>query len=245
VDRESEYVEIDRAGPAPEREVQIQHEMQLVVLPEKSAKELEKEGMWTEITKDLVTREAIERLGYECEETEVFFYVLQYLSFDEVQSLVDLSAKLRRARRRRIRDLAREREGVEQKLEKKKRRQKHRHRSRSKKGRRPGPEEDYEERIIEREVVYDGPPPPRREFEERVLVERERDVLWEDRLPPPGRRPLPDDEYGKGRRPLPDEGYEERVVVEKGRERERERDVVYDYDDRGVPTSARSRGGRY
>lgn len=37
--------------------------------------------MWTEITKDLVLREAIERLGYEYEETEFFFYVMEYLRY--------------------------------------------------------------------------------------------------------------------------------------------------------------------
>lgn len=37
--------------------------------------------MWTEITKDLVVREAIERLGYEYEETEWFFYVMEYLRY--------------------------------------------------------------------------------------------------------------------------------------------------------------------
>lgn len=37
--------------------------------------------MWTEVTKDLVTREAIEECGYEYEETESFFYVMQYLKY--------------------------------------------------------------------------------------------------------------------------------------------------------------------
>lgn len=37
--------------------------------------------MWTEITKDLVIREAIEELGYDYEETEYFFYVFQYLRY--------------------------------------------------------------------------------------------------------------------------------------------------------------------
>lgn len=37
--------------------------------------------MWTEITKDLVVREAIEQLGYDYEETEYFFYIIQYLSY--------------------------------------------------------------------------------------------------------------------------------------------------------------------
>ena len=39
------------------------------------------ETMWTEITKDLVIREAIEKLGYDFEETEFFFYVMTYLRY--------------------------------------------------------------------------------------------------------------------------------------------------------------------
>jgi hypothetical protein len=37
--------------------------------------------MWTEITKDLVVREAIEELGYEYEETQWFFYIMEYLRY--------------------------------------------------------------------------------------------------------------------------------------------------------------------
>ena len=37
--------------------------------------------MWTEITKDLVSREAIEIVGYPYEETEDFFYVMEYLKY--------------------------------------------------------------------------------------------------------------------------------------------------------------------
>jgi hypothetical protein len=37
--------------------------------------------LWTEITKDLVVREAIETRGYDYEETEFFYYVLQYLRY--------------------------------------------------------------------------------------------------------------------------------------------------------------------
>lgn len=37
--------------------------------------------MWTEITKDLVLREAIEAFGYDYEETEYFFYVMEYLRY--------------------------------------------------------------------------------------------------------------------------------------------------------------------
>jgi len=42
--------------------------------------------LWTEITKDLVVREAIEQLGYDFEETEFFYYIIQYLRY--VSSLV-------------------------------------------------------------------------------------------------------------------------------------------------------------
>lgn len=45
-----------------------------------------REGMWTEMTKDLVCREAIERLGYEYEETDYFFYVMQYLRYVSTES---------------------------------------------------------------------------------------------------------------------------------------------------------------
>lgn len=37
--------------------------------------------MWTEVTKDLVVKDAIEALGYEYEETDAFFYVMEYLRY--------------------------------------------------------------------------------------------------------------------------------------------------------------------
>lgn len=37
--------------------------------------------MWTEISKDLVVREAIEELGYEYEDSPMFYYVMQYLRY--------------------------------------------------------------------------------------------------------------------------------------------------------------------
>ena len=40
-----------------------------------------KKDMWTEITKDLVIREAIDSCGYSCEETDDFFYVMEYLRY--------------------------------------------------------------------------------------------------------------------------------------------------------------------
>jgi len=39
----------------------------------------QRDERWTEITKDLVVREAIERLGYEYEETRTFYYIFSYL----------------------------------------------------------------------------------------------------------------------------------------------------------------------
>lgn len=38
-----------------------------------------RDGLWTEITKDLIVREALERSGYEYEETESFYYIFSYL----------------------------------------------------------------------------------------------------------------------------------------------------------------------
>jgi len=74
--------------------------------------------MWTEVTKDLVIREAIDQMGYSCEETDDFFYVMEYLRYvsltafaasldadkqqEDVLQLVDLSDELRRKRKLRI-----------------------------------------------------------------------------------------------------------------------------------------------
>ena len=37
--------------------------------------------MWTEVTKDLVSKEAIEEMKYEYEETPEFYYVMKYLKY--------------------------------------------------------------------------------------------------------------------------------------------------------------------
>jgi hypothetical protein len=44
------------------------------------------EGLWTEITKDLVVKEAIEEMGYEFEETGDFYYIISYLKYVSRQS---------------------------------------------------------------------------------------------------------------------------------------------------------------
>lgn len=41
----------------------------------------QRKRLWTEITKDLVVREAIERAGYEYEETDYFYYIFSYLHY--------------------------------------------------------------------------------------------------------------------------------------------------------------------
>jgi len=52
--------------------------------------------LWTEITKDLVTREAIEYCGYAYEETEFFYYIFEYLHRDQINELVDITHDIRR-----------------------------------------------------------------------------------------------------------------------------------------------------
>jgi hypothetical protein len=51
-----------------------------------------KKDMWTEVTKDLVCREAIDGMGYSCEETDEFFYVMEYLRYVSVRLLRRLKA---------------------------------------------------------------------------------------------------------------------------------------------------------
>lgn len=63
-----------------EREIDVDIDRRItrtpVPLPPPPPKE-----MWTEITKDLVLREAIEELRYEYEETKEFFYIMDYLRY--------------------------------------------------------------------------------------------------------------------------------------------------------------------
>ncbi|MCJ1321071.1 hypothetical protein MMC15_006413 [Xylographa vitiligo] len=165
------------------------------------------EAMWTEITKDLVIKEAIEGMGYDFEETEFFYYVMEYLRYvsllsspscltalpihhhsylrlpcasppkplyttdfppppsqEDVLRLVEISEDLRRERRERIRAIEWERA--------------HEPEPEPERPRRMLAAEPWdEERIYEREIVYDRPPPPamppiRREVREKVYVMR-------------------------------------------------------------------------
>ncbi|QSZ37165.1 hypothetical protein DSL72_009259 [Monilinia vaccinii-corymbosi] len=104
--------------------------------------------LWTEITKDLVAKEAIEELGYDYEETEFFYYILQYLRYQDVEELVALSETVRRERQDRIREIERERVRSE-------RREKERDDwERAERRRDRDPVYD-DERIIEREIIWD------------------------------------------------------------------------------------------
>jgi len=58
--------------------------------------------LWTEITKDLVTREAIEGMGYQFEETDHFYYIFEYLNKEQVANLVRLTKDIRRERAREL-----------------------------------------------------------------------------------------------------------------------------------------------
>jgi len=68
--------------------------------------------MWTEITKDLVLREAIDAMGYDVEETDDFYYVMEYLKYEDVLHLVEISDDIRRKRKSRIRQIEYEREEI-------------------------------------------------------------------------------------------------------------------------------------
>jgi hypothetical protein len=52
--------------------------------------------MWTELTKDLVIREAILERGYEFEETEDHFYVIEYLRYVSCPDLIPFPTHLPR-----------------------------------------------------------------------------------------------------------------------------------------------------
>ncbi|KAF1988704.1 hypothetical protein K402DRAFT_328148 [Aulographum hederae CBS 113979] len=100
--------------------------------PPPSAPPAKKSDMWTEVTKDLVIKEAIEAMGYGYEETDDFFYVMEYLRYEDVLQLVEISDDIRRERRRRIREIEWERQELDSRKSK------------------------YDETVIEREVIYDS-----------------------------------------------------------------------------------------
>ena len=68
--------------PPPERQRGGAEETRIdIKIHEETNRGKTKDKMWTEITKDLVIKEAIEERGYEYEETDEFFYVMVYLRY--------------------------------------------------------------------------------------------------------------------------------------------------------------------
>ncbi|KAI9372569.1 hypothetical protein BJX61DRAFT_436763 [Aspergillus egyptiacus] len=63
--------------------------------------------LWTEITKSLVVREALEFAGYEYEETEWHYYIYSCLHPDDVTALIEHSDDIRRTQRRRTKQTRR------------------------------------------------------------------------------------------------------------------------------------------
>jgi hypothetical protein len=59
-----------------EREVDIERTVE-----RRTPRPAKSKDMWTEISKDLVSREAIEYMGYEYEDTPMFFYIMDYLRY--------------------------------------------------------------------------------------------------------------------------------------------------------------------
>ncbi|PHH80407.1 hypothetical protein CDD83_3763 [Cordyceps sp. RAO-2017] len=112
--------------------------------------------MWTEITKDLVLREAIEHMGYEYEETKWFFYIMDYLRYDDVLRLTELSDEIRRVRKERVREIQFERDWRDE-WERPFRRHLPDHHDHWRSSR----DEWDDERVREREVVYDSRRPAR------------------------------------------------------------------------------------
>ncbi|KAF4964538.1 hypothetical protein FZEAL_10857, partial [Fusarium zealandicum] len=126
-----------------EREIDIERTRDRITRPAAPQPPPPKD-MWTEVTKDLVVREAIEEAGYEYEETKEFYYIMDYLKYDDVLRLVDISDEIRRARKQRARELEYEREYQEDY-------ERTRHRDRH-----HGPRWDE---VTEREMIYDTRPP--------------------------------------------------------------------------------------
>ena len=68
--------------PPPERPREQRDDVHIdIKINEETRAGKTKDKMWTEITKDLVIKEAIEERGYEYEETDEFFYVMVYLRY--------------------------------------------------------------------------------------------------------------------------------------------------------------------
>jgi len=101
------------APPAPrEKEREVEKE-EIKITHTRSHEERprsKRDKMWTEVTKDLVIKEACDEMGYEYEETDEFFYVMEYLRYEDVLRLVEITEDIKRERRERLREIQWERE---------------------------------------------------------------------------------------------------------------------------------------
>lgn len=68
-------------GHSRDREIEVETDQRLVVSSGRELMPAARSDMWTEITKDLVSREALDYFGYDYQETEYFYYILQYLRY--------------------------------------------------------------------------------------------------------------------------------------------------------------------
>lgn len=77
-----------RSASAPRRREEIQIDIRRGggVERKESGRRVKNE-MWTEVTKDLVIKEAVDEMGYEYEETDSFFYVIEYLKYVGTSSI--------------------------------------------------------------------------------------------------------------------------------------------------------------
>lgn len=100
-DRERDRLSVQIYDKERERDVEVEkvtdRRISLRPTPPPPAPMPKSRDMWTEVTKDLVVREAIDELGYDYEETEQFFYVMQYLKY--VSQTMPFSSTESRVRR--------------------------------------------------------------------------------------------------------------------------------------------------
>lgn len=78
--RERETIILERE-PKEHREREIAPREEPAIGRRYTGTREKREKLWTEIAKDLVIREALERVGYEFEESENSFYVFEYLRY--------------------------------------------------------------------------------------------------------------------------------------------------------------------
>lgn len=93
-DRERDRLSVQIFDKDREIDIEKTNDRRISLRPSLPAPAPKSKDMWTEVTKDLVVREAIEEAGYDYEETEVFFYIMQYLRYVSFTTLPPLDRRL-------------------------------------------------------------------------------------------------------------------------------------------------------